>query len=203
MVMNAVGLVGWVGGWLALLGVSTYQPDWVALVFMPYFLYGFYRATVQLRYFPTAFRMRRILRTYPWQILTDVPRGVGSHPGAQDDGPWVELPNPADGAGPVPLVFISHLRSHWWLRHIGGPRTAPELKARLEPLWFAGDPRFLGVVAVSRRAGNAPRRLHFLYQPQALGKASPKQGWSAGSAELERARMAGARISDTASGMRR
>ncbi|GAB2443520.1 hypothetical protein GCM10027162_43380 [Streptomyces incanus] len=79
----------------------------------------------------------------------------------------------------------------------GGPRTKPALKAQLEPLWFAGDPRFLGVVAVSSRDGKAPRRLHFLYQPSAFDERAPRRSWEgADPADLERARRAGARFVD-------
>ena len=45
MCMNVLGLIGWAGGWIVLLGISTYTPNWVVWVFMPYFFYGFYRVT--------------------------------------------------------------------------------------------------------------------------------------------------------------
>lgn len=196
MVMNVVGLVGWVGGWIALLGISTYTPNWVVWVFMPYFVYGGYRAVVQCRYFPTAFHMLRVLQEYPWQVLSNVPRGVDEHPDAEDDGIWIEFPSPTDRLKKgIPLTFVKHYRASWWLRHIGGPRTKPERKAQLEPLWFAGDPRFLGVVAVSTRDGNAPRRLHFLYRPSAFDRRAQRRQWEdASPTDLERARRAGARF---------
>ncbi|WP_055702589.1 hypothetical protein [Streptomyces silaceus] len=203
MAMNVVGLIGWLIGWIALLGISTRTPDWVVWVFMPYFIYGLYRAVVQVGYFPAGLRMRRILRTYPWQVLCGVPRGLAAHPAAQDDGIWIELPDPTDQEEKIPLVFTSHFRSYWWMRRIGGPRTKPELKAQLEPLWFAGDPRFLGVVAASRRGGEVPRRLRALQQPSALGKAPAGLSRDASPVDLERARNAGARLPDHVAELRK
>ncbi|MEW2161833.1 hypothetical protein AB0912_02370 [Streptomyces sp. NPDC007084] len=180
---------------MALLGISTESPGWVVWIFMPYFLYGLYRVFVQLACFPWAFRMRRILREYPWSILKDVPRGLKRHPEAGDDGMWFEFRNPRNPGEKVPLVFIRHHRSHWWLRRIGGPRTEPQLKAEIEPLWFSGDPRFMGVVAAPSRDGNAPVRLHVLYQRTAFGRTSAGPAWAADPEDVERARRAGAQAS--------
>ncbi|MGW3283328.1 hypothetical protein ACWDR3_01635 [Streptomyces sp. NPDC001002] len=192
MAMNVIGLVGWPASWIALLGVSTYTPDWVVWIFVPYFLYGFYRSVNQLTYFPWAFRMRRILRAYTWQILEGVPNGIGKYPGAQDDGIWFEFRNPADPDTKIPLVFIKHQRSYWWLRRMDGPRTKPERRAEIEPLWFAGDPRFLAVIAAPARGGKMPKRLHLLYQRPVFDRRSRPENWGAASADIERAQRAGA-----------
>ncbi|MFJ3666110.1 hypothetical protein ACIPSE_06620 [Streptomyces sp. NPDC090106] len=197
MAINTVGLIAWSAAWIGqLYGLVAFLSPGFALLFAPTLCYALYRSVVQLGYFPTAFRMRRVLQFYPWQLLTAVPRGVDEHPAAEDDGIWIELPDPAGSAHRcIPLTFVSHHRSLWWLRHIGGPRTKAGLKAQLEPLWFSGDPRFLGVVAVSAKNSAAPRRLHFLYQPSAFGKKAGHRGWeAAGPADSERAHRAGARI---------
>ncbi|MGI3198092.1 hypothetical protein ACRJ4W_04350 [Streptomyces sp. GLT-R25] len=76
MAMNGLGLIGWIGGWIVLLGISTRTPNWVVWVFMPYFFYGAYRAFIQVRYFPLAFHMLRVLRAYPWQLLLAVYRAA-------------------------------------------------------------------------------------------------------------------------------
>ncbi|GAA3087406.1 hypothetical protein ACFQ0X_19350 [Streptomyces rectiviolaceus] len=197
MAMNAVGLVGWIGGWIALLGISTNTPDWVVWIFMPYFLYAPHRVYLQLKgYFPAAVRMQRVLSQYPWQVLADVPRGLGKHPEAPEDGMWFELLNPESPAEKIPLVFLAHGRQHWWMRRIGGPRTDPRLKAEIEPIWFAGDPRFLAVVAAPGRNAKAPKRLHLLYQRTAFNRRTDNAGWDASPAALERARRAGARLPD-------
>lgn len=197
MAMNVVGLIGWIGGWIALLGISTNTPNWVVWIFMPYFLYAPHRVYLQLKsYFPAAVRMQRILRQYPLQVLADVPRGLGKHPEAQDDGMWFELRNPENPEEKIPLVFLAHGRQHWWIRRIGGPRTDPQLKAEIEPLWFAGDPRFLAVIAAPGRKDRAPKRMHLLYQRSAFSRRADNAGWSASPEALERARRAGARVSD-------
>lgn len=199
MAMNVVGLLCWPVAWIGqLYALVVFLSPGYALLLGPSLCYTLYRTVVQLSYFSTAFRMRCILREYPWQVSYKVPRGVDEHPDAEDDGIWIELPDPTDPSRHgVPLTFVKHHRSYWWLRHIGGPRTKPTRKAKLEPLWFAGDPRFLGVVAVSTKDGLAPRRLHFLYRPSAFaGKAAHQQWDNARPAELERARRAGARFLD-------
>lgn len=198
LVMSFTGLVAWAGGWVILLGLSVNGPEWLVWLFMPYFVYGLYRVVVQLRGFPVTLSAFRVLCEYPWQINYDTARGIDDHPDAEAPGIWIELPDPSSpsGAG-IPLVFVKHHRAFWWLRRIGGPRTKPALKEQLEPLWFAGDPRFLGVVAVSSRDGKAPRRLHFLYQPSAFDEHAPRRSWEGvDPADLERARRAGARFVD-------
>jgi hypothetical protein len=160
MAMNIIGLICWPGGWVALLGVSLHTPNWVVWLFMPYFIYAPYRGLTQLKYFPAAFLMLRILRTYPWQLERDVVRGLTKRPEvvAKQYG-WFEFPNPANEEQQLPLVFSEHLRTEWWARRMA-PRAKPRLKAEIETIWFAGDPRFIGLVAAPTRRGTGPRRLH-------------------------------------------
>ncbi|MGY0069493.1 hypothetical protein ACWZEH_22435 [Streptomyces sp. QTS137] len=199
--MSVIGVAAWAGGWVILLGVSVNGPSWLVWLFMPYFVYGLYRLVVQFYGFPVALSVLRVLREYPWQIYYNAARGIDDHPDAEAPGIWIELPDPAGSSDAgIPLAFVKHHRAFWWLRRIGGPRTKPALKAQLEPLWFAGDPRFLGVVAVSSRNGKAPRRLHFLYQPSAFDGRAPRRSWEGVEpADLERARRAGARFVDAPS----
>ncbi|WP_416237893.1 hypothetical protein [Streptomyces sp. NEAU-W12] len=200
--MMAFGLMGWPVAWFGMLYLLIV---FLSQRFIPLFLlplcYAFYRAALQFRQVAMLFRIRSVIREYPWQIILGIRRGIREHPEAEDKGIWIELPDPAgrSDAG-IPLVFVKHHRAFWWLRRIGGPRTKPALKARLEPLWFAGDPRFLGVVAVSSRDGKAPRRLHFLYQPSAFDRRAPRRSWEGVElVDLERARRAGARFVDVPS----
>jgi hypothetical protein len=191
MAMNVIGLIGWTGGWIALLGLSTITPNWAVWIFMPYFIYGPYRAVTQLRYFRPAFGMLRILRTYPWQILRDVPHGLtkrsevlGKHYG------WFEFPNPARPDQRLPLVFPQHLRVEWWARRMA-PRAKPRLKSQIEVVWFAGDPRFIGLVAAPTGTGNAPRRLHLMEQRTDVQSGQRFADWGATAEDIDRGRRAG------------
>ncbi|MGY4276253.1 hypothetical protein [Streptomyces sp. SGAir0924] len=187
-----VGLIGWVGTWVLLLGICTHAPSWVSWVFMPYFLYGFYRAVIQLKYFPGAFLMSRILRAYPWQIMRSVPHGLTDRPEVRSaQFGWFEIPNPATGQC-LPLVFSHHLRTEWWSRRMA-PRAKPHLKAQIETLWFAGDPRFIGLVAAPARRGTAPRRLHVLEQRMHVRSGWRFADWGATPDDIERGRRAGVR----------
>ncbi|MFC7017679.1 hypothetical protein ACFQMH_39540 [Streptomyces viridiviolaceus] len=191
MVMNVAGLIGWAGGWVALLGISTYRPNWVAWAFMPYFIYAPYRVLTQLKYFPAAFLMLRVLRTYPWQIMRNVPRGLTKRPevtGKQYG--WFEFSNPACQDQRLPLVFSRHLRREWWARRMA-PRAKPHLKADIETIWFAGDPRFIGLVAAPSRRGTAPRRMHVVEQRIDARSGWRFADWGATPDDIERGRRAG------------
>ncbi|SBT91681.1 hypothetical protein GA0115233_103342 [Streptomyces sp. DI166] len=196
MARHLLGLVGWPATWIGLLYVLVvYLTPGFALLFAFPLCYAMYRTILQLRHLPTTIRTLRVLQHYPWQLLPNTPRGLDEHPHAEDGGIWIEFPDPSGrGRKGIPLTFVKHFRAYWWLRHIGGPRTKPDLKAALEPLWFAGDPRFLGVVAVTGRHGAAPRRLHFLYRPSAFEARATRPEWpDVTPADIERARRAGAR----------
>ncbi|MFF8657688.1 hypothetical protein [Streptomyces huasconensis] len=191
MSLNVAGLIGWVGGWIALLGISTETPNWVVWIFMPYFIYGFYRAYVQLRYFPAALRMRRIMRAYPWQVLRDVPHGLADLP--EIVGPqhgWFEFPSPADPGQRIPLVFTQHFRLNWWTRRMA-PRAKPHLKAQIESIWFAGDPRMIGLIAAPTPSGQAPRRFQILDQRLGKGDGDRLAEWGLTPDDLERGRRVG------------
>ncbi|MEU6078983.1 hypothetical protein [Streptomyces sp. NPDC047108] len=196
MAMNLFGLICWVGTAMGAFLLALATPTWTVILFGPIVLYAAYRTFVQCAYFVWGARMQRILCNYSWQVLRDVPRGLKDHPSAQSDkGMWFEFRNPANPEEKIPLVFINHIRSYWWLKRIGGPRTKPELKAQIEPLWFAGDPRFFGVVAASGRDADVPKRMHVLYQRGFLGGAAGnRENWDASPDDLERARRSGARI---------
>ncbi|MEU5957278.1 hypothetical protein [Streptomyces sp. NPDC047525] len=197
MAMNVVGLVGWIVTWVALLAaLAVYlSPGYVPLL-LPFMMLAFYRSFTQLAYFPWAVRMRRILQQYPWQVLDGVERGLGEHPGSNEKGPWFAFSNPAKPEEKIPLVFLRTMRRYWWTKRIGGSRTKPELKAQIEPLWFAGDPRFLAVIAAPGREGKAPKRKYVLHQRAALDRRIAPFNWGASARDVERARRAGARVAD-------
>ncbi|MFD4408562.1 hypothetical protein [Streptomyces sp. NPDC058476] len=192
MAMNAVGLIGWLFTWIGVLAVlvGLLSPGF-AFLFLPVLLYSFYRAVLQLRYFPAALRMRRILQTYPWQILRGVPSGLTKHPdvlGRQYG--WFELPNPNRPEQRLPLVFAQHLRTEWWSRRLA-PRAKPRLRAQVEVVWFAGDPRFIGLIAAPTPSGDAPRRLHVLQQRLRVNDGRSVADWGATPEDIERGRRVG------------
>ncbi|MFE0508481.1 hypothetical protein [Streptomyces sp. NPDC058964] len=193
MVMNVVGQIGWIVAFPGLLYVIiVFTSRAYVVIFTPFILYSLYRVINQIGHFSWAFRMRRILQQYPWRILAEVPRGLAKHPEVREEGAWLEFPNPLNSEQGVPLVFIRHQRAHWWLKRIGHARTSPELKAQIEPVWFAGDPRFLGVIAAPGRSGKVPKRFHVLYQRSVFDSRCRAQSWGADSVDIERARRAGA-----------
>lgn len=193
MLMNIAGQAGWIAAFPALLYVMVVLTSRAYVVlFAPALLYCLYRMVNQVGYFLWAFRMRRILRQYPWQILQEVPRSLFRHPEARDQGAWLEFRNPAVPEQKVPLVFIRRQRAHWWLKRIGHARTKPDLRSQIEPVWFAGDPRFLGVIAAPGSAGTQPKRLHVLFQRSVFDRRCAPESWQADSVDIERARRAGA-----------
>ncbi|MEU9217447.1 hypothetical protein AB0D47_13010 [Streptomyces sp. NPDC048376] len=191
MAMNVIGLIGWPGGWVGLLWVSMHTPNWIVWLFMPYFIYAPYRGLTQLKYFPAAFLMLRVLRTYPWKLERDVVRGLTKRPEvvAKQYG-WFEFSNPANEEQKLPLVFSDHLRTEWWARRMA-PRAKPRLKAEIETIWFAGDPRFIGLVAAPTRRGTGPRRLHVVEQRIDVQSGWRFADWGATPDDIERGRRAG------------
>ncbi|WP_399942369.1 hypothetical protein ACGH52_24540 [Streptomyces sp. BBFR25] len=190
MAMNVLGFFGWVSGWVLLLGISVYSADWLVWVFLPYFVYGPYRALTQLRYFPAALSMLRILRTHAWQLLRDVPYGLTDRPevSSRHYG-WFEFPDPDRPGQWLPMVFTQHLRLEWWCRRMA-PRAKPHLKAQIEEIWFAGDVRFAGVIAAPGRRRRAPRRMHVMEQRADLPDDACLNGRAAGPDDIARGRRA-------------
>ncbi|MGP3952769.1 hypothetical protein [Streptomyces sp. 7N604] len=193
MAMNVVGLIGWIAAWFGLLAVLVvFLSPGFTFLFVPFLIYTFYRAFVQLFYFPWAVRMMRILREYPWQVLKGVPCGLTKHPevlGRQYG--WFEFPNPGRAEQRLPLVFPRHMRVGWWHRRMA-PRAKPQLKAQIDVVWFAGDPRFIGLVAAPTSDGRAPRRLHVLQQQMGSdGGRRSLSDWGVTPEDIDRGRRAG------------
>ncbi|MGW7270599.1 hypothetical protein ACWGH5_08780 [Streptomyces sp. NPDC054864] len=191
MVKNVAGLIGWIGAWVALLALST-EADWVLWIFIVYSIYGSWRLFVQIfGYFPNAMRKLRILRTYPWQVLRGVPNDLSKYSDILGDQyGWFEFPNPAEPQQQLPLVVSNHLRVGWWHRRMA-PRAKPELKARIETLWFAGDPRMIGIVAAPSPSGGTPGHFKILRQRLARTDHALTTEWGATAEDVERGRRAG------------
>lgn len=106
-------------------------------------------------------RMRRVLEIYPWQSHTQVAHAT------QNGSTHLRLPDPDNQEKGVTVPLRPSDNRRW-------RRVAPENPAR--EFWFAGDPRFAGVVALP-----GPRTLTLIEQRNALGreKHNPPRGVSA------------------------
>jgi hypothetical protein len=191
VIINILAAVGWAACWVLLLGVSLYTPQWVVWLFMPYFLYGPYRVAAQAKNILEAFMMRRILRTYSWQIMRDVPRGLTDRPEVEGSQfGWFEFPNPSREDHWLPMVFSTHLRTRWWARRMA-PCAKPRLMEQIETVWFAGDCRFVGVVAAPVGKEPIPRRLHVVEQRIGARSGQRFSDWCATAEDIEQGRRAG------------
>ncbi|WP_405870288.1 hypothetical protein [Streptomyces sp. NBC_00005] len=193
LAMNAFALVAWIASWFALLAVlSVFLGPGYAVVVAPFLVYSFYRAVLQLFILFAVFRMRRVLRVYPWQLFQEPPRGLANRTdvvGRQFG--WFEFPNPARPEEGLPMVFSRHWGVGWWSRRMA-PRATPELKAQVGVVWLAGDPRFIGVLAAPTPDGSMPRRFRFLHQQTGSdGGRRTVAEWGATSEDVERGRRAG------------
>ncbi|WP_405535543.1 hypothetical protein OG787_15895 [Streptomyces sp. NBC_00075] len=193
LAMNVVALVAWIASWFALLAVlSVFLGPGYAVVVAPFLVYSFYRAFLQIFVIAAVFRMRRVLRVYPWQLSHQPPHGLANRTdvvGKQFG--WFEFSNPARPEERLPMVFARHWGVGWWSRRMA-PRATPELKAQIDVVWFAGDPRFIGVLAAPTSEGSMPRRFRFLHQQTGSdGGRRTVTEWGATAEDVERGRRAG------------
>lgn len=192
---NALALLGWIVLWVALLAILVvYLSPGYTILFVPFLIYSFYRAFIQLFAFPVVFRLKRVLEEYPWRLHRDATHGLADRTdvvGRQYG--WFEFPNPAHPEEQLPMVFPRHWGVGWWHRRMA-PRATPELKAQIGVVWLAGDPRFIGVIAAPDADGAAPRRFRFLSQQTGSdgGRRSVAE-WGATAEDIERGRRAGVR----------
>ncbi|RZB17234.1 hypothetical protein StrepF001_20945 [Streptomyces sp. F001] len=70
-------------------------------------------------------------------------------------------------------------------------RAKPKLKEQIQTVWFAGDPRFIGLIAAPAHSGSEPRRLHVLEQWTALQNGRTFADWGATPDDIERGRRVG------------
>jgi hypothetical protein len=192
---NAIALLGWIALWAALLAILVvFLSPGYTILFVPFLLYSFYRAFLQLFVLPAVFRMRRVLQEYPWRLYSDAPHGLADRPdvvGRQNG--WFEFPNPARPEELLPMVFPRHWGVGWWNRWMA-PRAKPELKAQIGVVWLAGDPRFIGVIAAPASDASTPRRFRFLSQQTGSdGGRRTVANWGATAEDIERGHRAGVR----------
>lgn len=142
-----LGQILWVAAWIGLLAMYVVlSAPWTLWLFCAPLLYTFYRAFLQRVYISTALHARRLLREYPWRVFEDLASDIGNLPGVRPGYAWLQLPDPQAPNQHVTMVMHSHVRSMWWGRL--SKRAAPHRKAQIRQIWFAGDPRLAGVIAV-------------------------------------------------------
>lgn len=167
----------WLASVPAWLCAVVLTPPWLLVVWLPVLFVLLYGNLLGVGNFSRALRMRRVLRVYPWQVHHGV-----AHT-ARNGTTRLVLPNPDRPQQTVGLGHGDYLGSGltFWVRRVkaGG----------VDEVWFAGDPRFVGVVATP-----GPRRLLYCFQPEARkARMSPRRRGVSPAAK-ERARAAGARV---------
>ncbi|GGJ18320.1 hypothetical protein [Streptomyces brasiliensis] len=160
--------------------------QWSMWFMLPVAVYALYRTVLQRRYIVSAVQARRILRVYPWQVHRTPKSGIGQITGAKLGDVWLAFPDPDQPESLVPIVLHGHARSAWWRRRLGRGYETDKTRQVAE-VWFAGDVRFAGVIAVP-----GPRRLFLLFQ-LAANPGIPGQNKTSLDA-VERARRAGVRL---------
>ncbi|MGW2324298.1 hypothetical protein ACWC5C_00875 [Streptomyces sp. NPDC001700] len=141
------------------------------------------------------FELRRILRTYPWQVHEKgLPHSNGQLHSAHRGVPWLKVPDP-DKPETWVSVDLDHSRhSRWWLERMS-PQAGREAKTEIRTLWFAGDPRFRAILAVPGKRG--PQRM--LEVGRAVGRGTTiNQTGLASDEALTRALKAGVPLSELA-----
>ena len=174
-VRTFLALAAWIAGWFVLFDIARHTFHLASLVFVPYTFYAPYRVLMLLAgTLPDTFRMRRVLRGDPWQLIEGAEHGLSAHPAAASDKPWIAVPDPTaphDPEARLPLLLLTHPRTRWWIRRMR-PGAGAEQRAEIDVVWFCGDPRADAVIAASGSArsgaGRAPRRLLRLQQRNAL-----------------------------------
>ncbi|ARH90494.1 hypothetical protein [Streptomyces sp. MOE7] len=152
-------------------------PAWLLVLWLPVLCVGLWYALLAMAALASLAGMRRVLRVYPWQLdLTEVrSKKNGS---TQFVVPDPERPEKSVRLGYGGLIGTGR---HFWVRTVqSGQVTAA---------WFAGDPRYLGVVATP-----GPRHLVLVAQREATdSRMSPRRRGVSPEARA-RARAAGARV---------
>ncbi|MBC6460268.1 hypothetical protein [Actinomadura sp. HBU206391] len=99
---------------------------------------------------------------------------------AKNGMPCFDLPDPDNGEKRVTIRMGGSPWSRWERDVRAGA---------IDEVWFAGDPRFAGVVAIP-----GPRRVAFLAQPQSCDSRTAPRRRGVSPQSRERARAAGVRV---------
>ncbi|MPY60229.1 hypothetical protein [Streptomyces spongiae] len=138
--------------------VNLPTPTWVSVILIVLLviagIIGICRQAPLVR---RAFRLRRILRTYPWEVHErGLPHAYSQRHSAHRGRPWFQFPDP-DAPESWVMVYLDQDRhTRWWVERMS-PQAGPEAKADIRTLWFVGDPRFCAILAVPGKRG--PHRM--------------------------------------------
>ncbi|MEU3710184.1 hypothetical protein [Streptomyces catenulae] len=152
-------------------------PVWLLVLWLPVLCIGLWYTLLAVSGAATLLGVRRVLRVYPWQADgAEVSTGKGG--GARF--------TVADPERPGTAVRLSHggvigTGRHFWVR------TARS--GRCTVAWFAGDPRYVGVVATP-----GPGNLLRVAQREALDAQMSPRSRGVSAEARARARAAGARV---------
>ncbi|MFG2462559.1 hypothetical protein ACGFWE_36605 [Streptomyces sp. NPDC048523] len=165
------------GSFVAWLYAVLLTPVWTLWVLFPTLFVLIYLAMLNTARLLGIRSLRRVLRVYPWQSVPGA-ASIAKNGTTRFSFTDPELPDKT-----VSLGYGSFLGSGYtfWVRKVRSGEVGE--------VWFAGDPRFLGVVAVP-----GPRRLFGVAQRTAVDErmSARKRGVSAEA--RERAKAAGARV---------
>ncbi|GGT22700.1 hypothetical protein [Streptomyces griseoviridis] len=152
-------------------------PVWTLWIWMPVLFVLIHIALQALVLVLTVNRLRRVLKVYPWQSCP------GAASIAKNGTTRFTLADPEAPDRRITLKWGDWLGSGvtFWVREVkaGG----------VGEIWFAGDPRFLGVVAAP-----GPRRLLSVAQKEAVDDRTAARRRGVSPEARERARAAGARV---------
>ncbi|MFF8898338.1 hypothetical protein ACF082_12770 [Streptomyces lydicus] len=152
-------------------------PAWLLVLWLPVLCVGLWYALLAIVAVASLAGTRRVLRVYPWQLDLIEVRSK------KNGSTQFVVPNPERPEKSVSLGYGGMIGTgrHFWVRTVkSGQVTAA---------WFAGDPRYLGVVATP-----GPRHLVLVAQREATdSRMSPRKRGVSPEARA-RARAAGARV---------
>ncbi|MFI0787991.1 hypothetical protein ACH4Q6_20620 [Streptomyces lydicus] len=152
-------------------------PAWLLVLWLPVLCAGLWYALLAVVAVASLAGMRRVLRVYPWQV------GIAEVRSKKNGGTQFVVPNPEWPEKAVRLGYGGLIGTgrHFWVRTVrSGQVTAA---------WFAGDPRYLGVVATS-----GPRHLVRVAQREATDSRMSPRNRGVSPEARARARAAGARV---------
>ncbi|MGY5128482.1 hypothetical protein [Streptomyces nigrescens] len=176
---RCAAVLGWIPVFCAWLFAVVMTPVWLLVLWMPVLLVGIWYALLAVAGAASLPGTRRVLRVYPWQA------GIAEVRAKKNGSTQFLVPDPERPEKTVGLEYGGGIGTgrHFWVRAVKS--------GQLTAAWFAGDPRYLGVVATP-----GPRNLLRVAQGEATdSRMSPrKRGVSPEARALARA--AGARVGE-------